>query len=338
MLSAYPQKAGYAVSAPDLLGIRVLNVGNSFSKHFRDKRSGVSSAVRSLVDIFKRNKVFTPALEKRFVFLCGAGGRDGLSPRRRALSEFAAANLQNCIFFQAERIVDVLLKEGKEKNLLDVENDVLAVSDFILIVLESESAFCELGAFASIGSVREKIIVINNRLYRDSQSFINYGPLKAIKEVREAHILDYYMSPIEYESVDSVAEIYLPLSKLLLAEQTEKRRKKVVLEDCSPESLSKQSMQLVSDLIWFCGPITAVELIEILKFLFGPRNFKMIQVILGTLTACRDIVVAPGERPMYWSKRATPMFDYLNFDEIDVRSAFRHHYLKFSSNRFTLDV
>ena len=74
-----------------------------------------------------------------------------------------------------------LQKEGHKGNILDVEHDISEFADHIIIILESPSAFAELGAFAH-AKLRNKLIIINDKKYESENSFINLGPIKAIRE------------------------------------------------------------------------------------------------------------------------------------------------------------
>jgi hypothetical protein len=129
-----------------------------------------------------------------FVFLCGANKTDFVpSERRRFLKKSIEDALPHARIVYAERVMDELVRHGKTKNLLDIEQQISKIADWILIVLESYSAFCELGAFAAEG-LRSKLIVINNSNYKTAQSFINLGPLQAIREdVSDDRVIWYPM-------------------------------------------------------------------------------------------------------------------------------------------------
>ena len=62
---------------------------------------------------------------------------------------------------------------------MSLEHQITAIADKIVIVLESESALCELGAFTH-KDLRKKLVVINDSRFRASESFINTGPIAAL--------------------------------------------------------------------------------------------------------------------------------------------------------------
>jgi len=61
-----------------------------------------------------------------------------------------------------------------------MESDLAALSDLIVIIVESPGTFAELGAFSHVTSLRKKLLPIVDRQYRGVNSFINTGPIRWI--------------------------------------------------------------------------------------------------------------------------------------------------------------
>lgn len=117
--------------------------------------------LREKIQILQRSiessKVYRPINVSKFVFLCGANkDKDSISERRKALIDFSNIHLKHTQFFLAERMFATLQQEGHKGNILDVEHRISEFADHIVIILESSSAFAELGAFAHTG-LRKKI-------------------------------------------------------------------------------------------------------------------------------------------------------------------------------------
>jgi len=185
------------------------------------KNSSIYKVLGKLSSCIRKNAIWHPKEDVDFVFLCGANIRKTRIPskRRQQLLDFASKNLPNSKFFLAEVIFDILAAEGHKENILDVESELSDLADKIIIILESESAFCELGAFASFRKLRDKIIVINDEEHRDSKSFINKGPIEAIKEISQnKKILLYRMDKDGREKGDGIGDIFSDLYKILYKE------------------------------------------------------------------------------------------------------------------------
>ncbi len=171
--------------------------------HLSHPHSSVSKSILHLKGAIESSLVHRPKKTNRFVFLCGANKKKNeISERRKALIAFASKNLPHNKFFLAEKVFTFLSAEGHKGNLIDIENQISRFSDHILIILESQSAFAELGAF-SHEELRKKLIVINDKKFEDAESFVNLGPIKAIEEVSgKNHILNYKMKDDGVHSLD----------------------------------------------------------------------------------------------------------------------------------------
>jgi len=162
-----------------------------------------------LAHAINAGRVSLPKQLTRFVFLCGANNGSEISARRKALIKFAENSLPGTQFLLAEKVFETLASQGNKENILDIEKSISNFADHVLIVLESESAFAELGAFSHEDALREKLIVINDIKHKNTTSFINTGPIQAIKEkAGENAILFYKMSPNGKEHLDGIGEIF----------------------------------------------------------------------------------------------------------------------------------
>ena len=286
--------------------------------------------MESLCFAIHASKVKTPPHESRFVLLCGANKpNNGVSARRQALLEFAKKNLPHSQFFLAENVFPVLAQEGKKDNILDVENKMSSFSDNIIIVLESESTFAELGAFSN-HELRKKIIVINDAKFRDSKSFINLGPIRAIEEAKgKESILYYKMREDGVVEVDSIGEIFDKLH-LLLDGRTRNRVVPIKLSEIDPsENFNKQSVMIVHDLVYFIGPMTHAEIVEILLTIFGQKSFQLTEH-MALLTAIDS--VKRTKRGLYKSRRGKPYYRY-QFDTDSLMALSRNYMAKFHGDR-----
>lgn len=286
--------------------------------------------LREKIQILQRSiessKVYRPTNISKFVFLCGANkDKDSISERRKALIDFSSIHLKHTQFFLAEKMFATLKKEGHKGNILDVEHKISEFSDHIVIILESSSAFAELGAFAHT-ELRNKLIVINDKQYKDENSFINLGPIKAIEECSgKQNIINYAMSLDGINRRDAIGDVFDPLYELLKEPIKEKKASAINLETCDPsKKFDKNSAMFVHDLIYFTGPIYLKELVEVLKIIFGDVSFK-IKEHLAILTAFKSI--SRNDDGFYKSNIDKTYYEY-RFDTNKLISTFRNYMLK----------
>ncbi len=277
------------------------------------------------------SKVYRPSDISKFVFLCGANkSKHEISERRKALLEFSEKQLPHTQFFLAEKMFHTLNEEGHKGNILDVEHLISDFSDYIVIVLESPSAFAELGAF-SHNKLRSKLVVINDEQYKNNESFINLGPIKAIEEsVSKEHIIHYKMSDDGIFKRDAIGQIYNQIYELF-KNPIKSKDSTIDLDSCDPsKKFDKNVAMMVHDIIYITGPVLYKELIEVLKIVFGNSKFNNVKPILAILSSFNS--VERNQNGLYRSKRNSTYYDY-RFDLDNVISMFRNYMLKKYSER-----
>lgn len=293
----------------------------------------IKSAVRRRLDEFGGAvKVSPPSLSrnKQLIFLCGANSAPGTpSPRREALKKYIQGISGDYSVIYAESVFNELIKVGHLKNALDLEHEISDIADKIIIVLESESAFCELGAFAH-QALRKKLIVINDSQFREGQSFINTGPLAAMAEVKSP-TLWYPMSNIR-SKVDGIGAVFFELKEALSV----KPRKSTLKTDFSELNTDKSSLYFIHDLVLFAGAISYKELVQILVTLFGDKRYDLLHRLLGILRAAGLITNYMVEKNrIYRTVGRTPFLSYAS-DTNALMSTFRSTLIKSYPERFSL--
>jgi len=282
--------------------------------------------VEALQRGINNSRVYLPANLSKFVFLCGANKVSSeISERRKALIEFSKIHLPHTHFFLAEKMFSILKDEGHKGNILDVENLISDFSDFILIILESPSAFTELGAF-SHNTLRSKLVVINNLEFKKEESFINLGPIKAIEEKSGIERIVYYkMSDDGVENRDAIGDTFHQVHELF-KDPIKSNGKAVKLESLNPaKKFDKTSAMFIHDLIYLSGPILHRELIELLKLIFGSDNYNKAAHLLAILSSFESI--ERNENGLYRSKLKETYYDF-RFDTSKYISTFRNYTLK----------
>lgn len=286
----------------------------------------IHERVNALQIAIKNSRVFMPADISKFVFLCGANKTVAeISERRLALIEFSKVHLPHTHFFLAEKMFSTLKEEGHKGNILDVENLISDFSDFILIILESPSAFTELGAF-SHDKLRNKLVVINNSLFQHEQSFINLGPIKAIEERSGLDRIIYYkMSDDGVYNRDAIGGTFKQIYELF-KDPIKSTASAIDLEALNPaKNFDKKSAMFIHDLIYLSGPLLHRELIELLKLIFGKGNYNKTTHLLAILSSFESI--ERNTKGLYRSKYRKTYYDF-RFDISKYIATFRNYTLK----------
>lgn len=128
--------------------------------------------------------------------------------------QYAQKHLKNYNFFMADTFFD-FFHNRENKDLLSLEDKLAQYSDCIILVLESESAYSELGAFAIKDELAKIMLVINDKQFLKSKSFISLGPVAKVDRVSK-------FSPTIYTDLKSILSIMPEISTRL--KKLKKRR------------------------------------------------------------------------------------------------------------------
>ncbi|MCG5527741.1 MULTISPECIES: retron St85 family effector protein [Halorhodospira] len=257
-----------------------------FSTEYDFHYSTVHSAVAHLRSIIYGSSLVRRHRDLKLVFLCGANKtKDLVSERRRALIDFIKAHLPKHRVILAENLIE------DSENLLEIEHKISKIADHVIIVLESESAFCELGAFANQNSIKSKITVINDKQFKGANSFINKGPLKVVEEsTSKRGVLWYEMTPGGAFSGDGIGHVF-PQLRARLVDKGHAYFERLQPEAIDPsEKLTKDRLLFLHDLIYLAGPLTHKSLIDLLKLIFGAnKDYKNANLAIALLKSIRVI-------------------------------------------------
>ncbi len=281
---------------------------------------------------FKKFKVallkgrFSIRRDLSLIFLCGANITIGTpSARRSFLKDAIEKHLPHTKIVYAEKVLEELVKHGNAKNLLDIEHSISNIADWILIVLESYSSFCELGAFAH-KELRKKLIVINDKNYKDEPSFINLGPIQAvIEEVGTNQVVWYGMSAHGVATLDSIGST---LPKIIEILSKKKSKSHVTINEVNPKSNSQTALYFLHDIIYLCGPISHAETVEIYKEIIQDKSFDTIKPLRGILHASELIHVKSIDGTSYYSTNTSETFLNLGPEAEKLLASFRSYHLR----------
>ena len=272
--------------------------------------------------------------DAQIVFVCGKD-LNNIDSKRKIFMQYAAKNLQRFNFLLAEKVFATKMHDD-DIDLLTIESTMSNYADCIIIILESESAFAELGAFSFSDELAKKIIVINDILFRDSPSFINHGPIKKIAQQR-----DGFGKPIHVNMDSFLSCAHLVEQKLSKIERKKAFRRNLDSYDKFIK-YSKERMLLLFDIIGFLSPVTLKELISICEEIYGKNDFSFLRTDISILSSLNMIstqqAIEEGHTITYLiTKGNFPRFLKTEIrDRITIRSNVLLHYKATSANR--LDV
>ena len=269
---------------------------------------------------------------RQLIFLCGANQAINTpSVRRTSIKNFIQKISTSSTVIYAEGIFNELRKYGKQKNVLDLEHRISEIADKVVIILESPSTYCELGAFAH-EALRHKLIVINDSAFKHSDSFINVGPIAAIEEAK-APVIWYPMSPNGCKVLDGIGATFTEIQKAIA--DTTKHGVVVDFGMLSDLKMNKPCLYFVHDIVLFSGPVTHEEIIFILTDIFGKKNFDSLKSLLGVLRESQLISVREiAEKTWVYKASSTDFFLQYHTDVYALMAAFRVYHLKGNPERF----
>lgn len=217
--------------------------------------------------------------QNNIIFLCGGAGENS---SRSILNDFYKKNIEDFEFIFAEKVFDY---PNDFKNILDLENAIAIFSDCIVIILESYGAFAELGAFANHNDLKNKILIINERQFKDVNSFINEGPIRKIISSKDSK----FKKVMYCQNLKAILDIAFDL-KAVLKEMLPKNRsnmtKEILLQafENDAEDNYKIRFYFLIKLLAFLVPISRNDFYSVLKNTFGFEKNKL-EIVLNFILA-----------------------------------------------------
>lgn len=269
---------------------------------------------------------------RQLIFLCGANqSENNPSARRTALKTFIQTNAPSSTVIYAEGVFNELRRYGRQKNVLDLEHKIAKIADKVIIVLESPSAYCEFGAFAH-ETLRRKLIVVNDSQFKRSESFINLGPIAAVEEVKSP-VIWYPMSANGVTVLDGIGATFPEILRAIDHPSTVGIP--VDYSVLSSLEIDKSCLYFVHDLVLLAGPVSHDEIITILIYIFGKKNFDTLKSLLGVLRESKLVSARKIKEDVWiYSASTTDFFLKHRVDVNALMAAFRAHHLKANAERF----
>jgi len=258
--------------------------------------------------------------QSTIVFVCGAR-RDALVSGRRDFLNYGKKHFLWCRFFEAEQAFDAIRRvQGREGvDLLTLEGYLADSADAILIIVESDGAKAELGAFAHDNRIAPITLAINDSRFLDSESFISEGPIRKPNRVSK-------FKPMVHTRLDAITKGLDEVSERL-ERIRRKNRKRLSFGDAAEflELPRQQRVLLLADLIWLAAPIRYGELISLLKAVLGDGDFGTLRYEVALLQALELIRVRQFAEAEYFLPHPSawePFCEYQGAGMLAMRAAF----------------
>ncbi|XPV75970.1 MAG: retron St85 family effector protein [Desulfovibrio sp.] len=254
------------------------------------------------------------------VFVCGKK-LSAHNSKRKLFLDYANAHIDGFHFLLAEDFFN----SYKDEDLLTIENMLTNYSDCIIIILESESAYAELGAFAAKDDLCKILLPINDQEFQGEPSFINQGPLLKIDK------LPHGFGPTINADMKTFSRCF-PQIEERLNRIKKSRREKLSLQTAKAyNDHPKKRLLLLHDIINLFSPINKTELFEILTLIYGNNRFDTVKFDLALLTSLGFI-----EKTSEYIISAHPGLRFISFELFNfftARSQIIIHYKKKFSER-----
>ena len=168
---------------------KVRKSGGVMKKNFTDEQQ------RQLIGHLTKKGFYQGVNIKLTVFLCGGDVANHQSWRHQFSQFLSKAN--NVDVFYPEDLFDDLLAGQGQHSLLSLENILAEAVDVIILFPESPGSFTELGAFSNNENLRKKLICIQDSKFKSKRSFINYGPIRLLRELNSNSVLRCSLSELK---------------------------------------------------------------------------------------------------------------------------------------------
>lgn len=207
----------------------------------------------------RKNNRYNEILENlpKFIFLCGKEYNNEEKTNRELVEELYKKHRKDVICVFSENLWEnfhISLKDSSME-LLSFEEFLAELSDGIIIFLESYGTVSEFGSFVMEDSLLEKMVVFNERSFKNERTFLNLGPLKKLEKYSEESVIHVDMNAIFSNEKTSAKLFKIANTKTV---EINKEQEKIKLSSFIIEIL---------ELVWLFQPISKEDLIEIYLYI-----------------------------------------------------------------------
>ncbi len=188
-------------------------------------------------------------------------------------------------------------------NLVDFEIDAGNLARAIVLFSESPGSFAELGAFCTNSALTERLFVVVAREHYNAISFIAYGPLKKIEDLKHDHSICVLDSLDPARIQNQLPDVFTALNEKL---------------ETLPKTLTFQPTRhrdqflLVADLVDLFGALTERELHSLVQAMGVSLDYPALNRITSQLLRFELIAYVPGVTKRFFVAPVKRL-SYLNY-------------------------
>lgn len=221
------------------------------------------------------------------IFLCG-----GYQSTRRKTLDTYLRKRHSFLLFKAEDVWGTVSHQPNA-NALEMERQLAALSDMVIVIVESAGTIAELGAFALTKELRSRLLPILSREHKNQSSFLNTGPVAWVDRDSRYKPSIWANHSIILDSTDELENRLTRLPKL--------RSHGVANIDSSDKHL----LFLITDLVEIFGPCPSNHIEYYVERILGGAPKVSVDILLGLATAMEIVgsgKVSEGNK-LYYRRR-----------------------------------
>lgn len=159
-------------------------------------------------------------------------------------------------------------------DLVQFETDAGCISRAILLFVESEGAFAELGAFCKEPVLAERLFVVLYSKFYHTDSYIALGPLRVLQRVQGD---EHSICPVEGDKLEDFQKVLPELADDVL-EKAQQGRTHIF----DPEQIRDQFL-FIADVVELFGALKISEIIDLLTKFNMPLDKARVKQMLSLL-------------------------------------------------------
>lgn len=214
----------------------------------------------------------------KLLFICG--GDPKYCKRRGEIENYLSKHAKHLLSFRAEYAWETISNTQPGVNALKLEEWLADLSDAVIIIVESFGTVAELGAFSLSEPLRNKLLPILDKRYKDDESFVNTGPVSWVNQ-------DSVYRPAIYADFDTILtaipEIILRIDSSRPKFYNSREQNKTLGNFLFTK---KEMLFVIIIIITSIGPVDDEHIIDICKKSFGISKKSDIEEINLLISLC----------------------------------------------------
>lgn len=306
----------------------------------------VGSSIFELGDVLdiRTLRVHSPSV---FILACG-GKFDVTKPASMSLRDSFLTSAPTSPLYRYEtKIPEDFVREYTESNyndLLEFEKDLAQLCDLVLLFSESYGSVAELGSFAMLEEIAERLLVVIDDKNFGNGSFIDHGPIKAlINRYGRQAICVVPLMQIGIESISQLKNLDQNELMRIVGSAAETRIESIAKQVTRSTFDSKKighQIRLMVGLVQYYGALTPEEIQLHLESLSVHCSESTLKKHLVCANCAGWIKRSPsGSEDFFVPAHSNEAIQFqpkqnIEFEKLDWRARVREHYRKTDPSRF----